>query len=31
MAVLEKAKEHYGKTEEKHKKEMETMTKMIET
>ena len=31
MAVLEKGKEHYGKTEEKHKKEMETMTKMIDS
>jgi hypothetical protein len=31
MAVLEKAKEHYGKTEEKHKKEMEGMTKMIDS
>ncbi len=31
MAVLEKAKDHYGKTEEKHKKEMETMTKMIDS
>ena len=31
MAVLEKGKEHYAKTASKHKKEMDTMNKMIDS